>query len=460
MGGFLRDVLDFVTVAASFLWGMPIVILTVLVAVVLTVKTKAFQFRYFGHAFKHTLGNITNKGTEKTGISPFRACCAALASTIGTGNIVGVAVAITTGGPGALFWMWMVALFGMIVKYGEIVVAIKYREKDPLTGGYMGGMPQVAKNGLTKRWAWLGTAWAFMNLISMAYGVSVHSNGITTSVITAFDISPVLIGVVLVIITGIVVYGGFKRISAFAQMAVPFMALLYCGVGIYVIVMNASAVPGVLAMVLKCAFTGHAAVGGFLGASVAKALSTGMARGVFSNEAGTGFGSISHSNADVDHPVKQGLWGIVEVFVDTIVVCTMTGLVILVSGAWTGDVTSSALTAVAFSTGMGGNLKAATVFITVVLFLFAFTTIVVNIYYGEVSLARFINTKSTKNLYRLIGLFFVFIGCIGAVTDLYAVNDFIAAFLNIFCLTILFLKRKDIWELTQDYIEKYGKSKK
>ena len=261
----MNKIVDFMGAFSDFMWGIPIAGLIAVVAIIITFYTKGFQFRFFGKIIKNTLGNLKDKGSGETGTSPWRAACTSIANTIGTGNIVGVAVAIGVGGPGAVFWMWMVALFGMIIKYAEVVLAVRYREPDALTGNYVSGMNIIAKNGLGKNWRLLAHAFAFSCLISMCVGLGIHTNGFTDAITSAFEVSPVVIGIIIVIITALLAFGGWKRISGFCELCVPVMTIIYIVAGILVLAFHIEAVPGSLGLIFKAAFTGQAAVGGFAG---------------------------------------------------------------------------------------------------------------------------------------------------------------------------------------------------
>jgi len=335
----------------------------------LTLGLKAFPMRHVPKAFALLVKKPTE--TEKGDISSFQALMTSLAATIGTGNIAGVATAIALGGPGALFWMWMTAIVGMATKYAETVLAIRYREQDE-AGNYCGGPMYYIRNGLGQRWAWLAAAFA---LFGMLAGFSVaHALNET------YGIEMWHSGAVMMVLTAAVVLGGIRWIGAVAGTLVPFMAVAYMGAGLLVLVLNASQVPAVLAMVFEHAFTGTAAQGGFAGASVWLALQWGVARGIFSNEAGLGSAPIAHAAAKTDDAVGQGLIGMLGTFIDTLIVCSVTGLVILLSGLWSDGANGSALSALAFDAGVPGLGKHV---VALGISLFAFTTILGWCYYGE-----------------------------------------------------------------------------
>src|SRR5918999_268025 len=363
----------------GIVWGPPMLVLLMGTGLLLAFVTGGVQFRRLGFALREVLGKLRQKPTGGSGnVSPFQAVATALASTVGVGNIAGVATALTLGGPGALFWLWVSGIFGMGTKFAEIVIALHYREPD--ASGVMrgGAMYTLRKRGL----GWLGGIFALLTALA-AFGIGnmVQANSVAQSLNTTFGVSPAIVGGVLVVISGAVILGGIRRIAAFAEVLVPFMAIVYIGGGLVIVLTHLGALPGALRMVFEGAFTGTAATGGFAGATIMAAMRYGVARGLFSNEAGLGSAPMVHSTANTDHPVRQGLYGIFEVFVDTVLICTTTGLVILVSGAWQSGTTGAALSAQAFSTrlpGTGGNI-----FVTTSPVLFAFSTLIGWSYYGE-----------------------------------------------------------------------------
>ena len=317
-------IIDIMMAISNWLWGWPLLILTSAVAVYLSVRFKFFQFTRFGHAMKNTFGKIFDKGDGEGDISPFQACCTALASTLGVGNIAGVSVAIATGGPGAVFWMWAVALMGFIVKFSEITLGMAYRERDPETGRWHGGFYWYVRRGLGKSWKWLGIFWAVILGCAMVFAPAVQANSVVEAIRVSFDVPGWIVGVIFAVIMAVVLVGGIKSISSFAEKVVPLMALAYVIGSVFILVKFGSNIPHVFAMIFEYAFTPMAATGGFAGSTVMLAIRWGLARGVYSNEAGTGMAPLAHSSSSANHPVKQGLWGISEVFVDTIIVCTMT----------------------------------------------------------------------------------------------------------------------------------------
>ena len=412
---------DTITQANSWLnalvWGPPMLILLMGTGVLLLFVTGGVQFRHIGTALGEVLGKLRNRTAGKGNVTPFQAVATALASTVGVGNIAGVATAITLGGPGALFWLWVSGLLGMGTKYAEIVIAMHYRERDASGTMRGGAMYTLNKRGL----GWLGGIFALLTAVA-AFGIGnmVQANSVAQSLQATFGVSTSIVGVILVVISGIVILGGLKRIAAFAEVLVPFMAILYLGGGIVLLIMNAGRIPEVLSLVFRSAFSGHAATGGFAGATIMMAMRYGVARGLFSNEAGLGSAPMVHATAETDHPVRQGLYGIFEVFVDTILICTTTGLVVLVSGAWQGGETGAALSAQAFSSGLPGNWGG--IIVTSGLVLFAFSTLIGWSYYGETGAVYLFGTKVAVP-YRILWLVFIYLGSVGSLQLVWSIAD-------------------------------------
>ncbi|MGD9904203.1 MAG: alanine/glycine:cation symporter family protein [Vicinamibacterales bacterium] len=403
----------------GYVWGWPMIVLLLGTGVLLTVLTGAVQFRYLGFALGEVLGKLRQKkSTEPGSVSPFQAVATALASTVGVGNIAGVATAISIGGPGALFWLWVSGLLGMCTKFAEIVIALHYREADA-TGTMRGGAMYTLKNGLGL--PWLGAIFAgLVSLAAFGIGNMVQANSVADSLRASFGVAPSITGVVMVILTAIVILGGIKRIGEVTEILVPFMALLYLGGGTLILLRFAAEVPGAIALVFQSAFSGAAATGGFAGATVMMALRYGVARGLFSNEAGLGSAPMVHAAARTDHPVRQGLYGIFEVFVDTILVCTITGLAILATGVWSGGATGAALAGEAFSVGLPGT--AGNIVVTTSLLLFAFSTLIGWSYYGETGVVYLFGTRAAAP-YRVLWLVFIYLGAIGSLHLVWDIAD-------------------------------------
>ena len=402
----------------GYVWGSPMIVLLMGTGVLLTILTGAVQFRYLAFALREVLGKLTQRGTGAGSVSPFQAVSTALASTVGTGNIAGVATALTLGGPGALFWLWISGLLGMCTKFAEIVVALHYREPDS-TGTMRGGAMYTLRKGLGL--PWLGTIFALLtSLAAFGIGNMVQANSVADSLQSSFGIAPWISGVVLAAITAAVILGGIQRIGEVAQVLVPFMSVLYLGGGLLIILLNVGQIPGALGLVFEGAFTGTAATGGFAGSTVVLALRFGIARGLFSNEAGLGSAPMVHAAAQTDHPVRQGLYGIFEVFVDTVLVCSVTGLAILVTGVWDNGMTGAALSGEAFRIGLPGVFG--NIIVTSSIVLFAFSTVIGWSYYGETGMVYLFGAKAAVP-YRFVWLVFIFLGATGSLQLIWSVAD-------------------------------------
>ncbi len=364
----------------NIVWGPGMLILLVGTGLYLTVGLNFFTFKNIGAGLIHTWKGRSTKST-KGEITPFQALMTALAADIGTGNIVGVATAIAIGGPGALFWMWVTALVGMSTKFCEILLAIQYREKTE-AGNWVGGAMYVIKNALGPKWLWMGSMFAFFGIFAcIGTGAMVQGNAISNMTYATMGVPKEIIAIVLFLLITAVIIGGVKRIGAFAGKVVPAMAIVYIIMALIVIALNIEEVPSVFMHVIKEAFTPTAAEGGFVGATVMLAIRMGMARGIFSNEAGLGTAPIAHAAALTNRPLEQAAIGMLDTFLDTIIVCSMTGFAILVTGVWTADpqLNAGVLTSAAF----GEALPFGDYAVTICLMFFAFTTILGWCVYGE-----------------------------------------------------------------------------
>jgi len=399
--------------------GGPVLIAAILTTgIYLTVRSKFLQVRCFNLVLKETVFSIFQ--SEKSGkgeMSPFQALTTALAATIGTGNIAGVATAITLGGPGAIFWMWVSAFFGMVTKYAEVVLAVHYRKKSQ-NGMVVGGPMYFLEYGLKKRF--LAVMFAlFGSLAAFGIGNMVQANSAADAVRQVFNIPPLVTGIALSIATALVILGGIHRVAALTAKLVPLMSAFYV-MGAFIILLRfADQIPGAFAAIIGNAFTGSAAVGGFAGAGVLQAFRFGVARGIFTNEAGLGSASIAHAAAKTDHPARQGLWGIFEVFFDTHLVCTITAITILVTGVWIEGLEGASLTAAAFSRGLpgvGGYIVALS------LIFFAFSTLVAWSFYGEKCYEYLAGTGSVI-LYRVIWILLIPVGAMGGLRTVWALAD-------------------------------------
>jgi len=403
----------------GYVWGMPMLILLMGTGVVLTVLTRAVQFRYLGFALKEVLGKLTERTTGTGDVSPFQAVSTALASTVGTGNIAGVATALTLGGPGALFWLWLSGLLGMCTKFAEIVIALHYREPDA-TGTMRGGAMYTLRKGLGL--PWLGGVFALLtSMAAFGIGNMVQANSVADSLQSSFGVDERITGIVLVALTAAVILGGIQRIGQVTQVLVPFMSLLYLGGGLLILLLHYADLPGAVALVFESAFNGAAATGGFAGATVRAGMQRGIARGLFSNEAGLGSAPMVHAAAKTDHPVRQGLYGIFEVFVDTVLVCTITGLAILVTDTWQIEgMTGAALSGEAFRSGLPGIFG--NIIVTSSIMLFAFSTVIGWSYYGETGIVYLFGTKVALP-YRILWLVFIYLGATGSLELIWSVAD-------------------------------------
>ena len=427
MEGFLGVVEKVNDAVNGFVWGWPALILLAFVGVLMTVLTRFFQISHIGHWFKNTIGaifgdkNVTKHTSDKS-ISQFQSLCTALAATVGTGNIAGVASAIATGGPGAVFWMWIIAFFGMMTNYSENVLGILYRiknDKDEWSGGPMYYLKNGlgAKKGCKQIGAILAVLFCcFCLLASFGIGNMTQVNTIATNMLDAFSIPKFVTGIAVLILVGLVVVGGLKRIAAVTEKIVPAMVIIYILGTIVICLMHISSMGAVFASIFKGAFGLKAVGGGIVGSGVKLAVQMGMKRGVFSNEAGLGSSVMVHSNSNVKEPVRQGMWGIFEVFADTIVVCTLTALSVLSSGfidLETGKVVDSvtntgSLVGQAFGATFG---QIGTGFVAIALLLFAFSTVLGWSHYGTKAFEYLFGTKSTI-VYKVIFVLAVFGGAV------------------------------------------------
>ena len=403
----------------GYVWGTPMLILLMGTGVVLTVLTRAVQFKYLGFALKEVLGKLTQRTTGTGDVSPFQAVSTALASTVGTGNIAGVATALTLGGPGALFWLWLSGLLGMCTKFAEIVIALHYREPDA-TGTMRGGAMYTLRKGLGL--PWLGGIFALLTAIA-AFGIGnmVQANSVADSLQSSFGVDERVTGIVLVALTAAVILGGIQRIGQVTQVLVPFMSLLYLGGGLLILLLHYADLSSAVALVFESAFSGAAATGGFAGATVRAGMQAGIARGLFSNEAGLGSAPMVHAAAKTDHPVRQGLYGIFEVFVDTVLVCTVTGLAILVTDTWQIEgMTGAALSGEAFRSGLPGVFG--NIIVTSSIMLFAFSTLIGWSYYGETGIVYLFGAKVALP-YRILWLVFIYLGATGSLELIWSLAD-------------------------------------
>lgn len=421
MLGFMGQIEHINGIINGYVWGPPMLVLLVGTGIWFSLRTNVLQVRKFGYTMQQTLMKIFEK-PEISGadgdITPFQALSTALAATIGTGNIAGVATAIALGGPGAIFWMWVSAFFGMMTKFAEVVLAIQYREKNQ-EGSWVGGPMYYLEKGLGMKW--LAVLFSiFGALAAFGIGNMVQANSVAAALQTTFNVPPLYTGIFLALASALVILGGLKRIASVTEKLVPIMAVFYIIGASIILIINIGGLPNAFGLIFKHAFTPTAAVGGFAGAVVMDGMRRGIARGVFSNEAGLGSAPIAHATAKTDHPVRQGLWGIFEVFADTIVICTLTALTILSTGVWTSGLSGAALTTEAFNTGLPGNSGG--IIVSIGIFFFAFSTILSWAYYGEKCAEHLLGSQINK-LYRILWLPAIILGSLGSLTLVWDVAD-------------------------------------
>ena len=420
------------TAVNNFIWGVPAMVCIFGVGLYLSIRTNFLQIRKFPYAIKTTRGRIFRKRDASDGaITPFQAVCTALAATVGTGNIAGVAGAIAIGGPGAIFWMWVSALFGMCTKYAEVTLAVHYREINA-NGELVGGPMYYIKNGLSKKWHWLAYLFAAFGVLTVfGTGNATQVNTITTAINSALlnynvisesavSTSNLIIGIIIAILIAMILLGGIKRIGHVTEKLVPIMALFYIIGCVIILVMNASAIPNAFVQIFTLAFQPQAIAGGVAGVTVQQAMRYGVARGLFSNEAGLGSTPHAHALAKVKQPQDQGALAIIGVFVDTFVILTLTALVLITSGLIPEGMTGTALTQAAFSLMFGSFGK---VFIAICMLFFAFSTILGWYFFGQVNFNALFGSKYTK-VYSLIVVLFILIGSSLKVDLVWALADF------------------------------------
>ena len=446
----------------GFIWGVPAMVCILGVGLYLSIVTGFIQIRKFGYAIRCTVGRIFRKWEAKDGaITPFQAVCTALAATVGTGNIAGVAGAIAIGGPGAVFWMWVSALLGMCTKFAEVTLAVRFRERND-RGDYVGGPMYYIKNGLGKRWMCLAYAYALFGVCAVfGTGNATQVNTITAAIDTALlnyhviqpenvAICNLAIGIVIAIIVALILLGGIKRIGQVSEKLVPAMALLYIILGLGLIAMRIDQVPAVFASIFRGAFDPAAVTGGVVG-SFFLSMTKGVSRGIFSNEAGLGTGSIAHACADTKKPVKQGMFGIFEVFMDTIIICTLTALVVLLSGVEIvyGQAAGAELTISGFTSVYGNWVS---IFTAVAMCCFAFSTIIGWGLYG----ARCAEFLFGAKILVLFNIAYSLISIVGATVDLgliWSVSDTFNGFMTVPNLVAVFLLAPELLKLIKAHFE-------
>ena len=438
---------------SNIVWGMPMVILMIGTGIFLTVLTKGSMFTKFNIMMRYTAKTLFQKvdkaALDEGAITPFQAVCTALAATVGTGNIVGVAVAIATGGPGAIFWLWVSALIGMVIKYCEVSLSLAYRttnEKGEIVGGPMYYIDKgMGRKKLALLFAFFG------GMASFGIGASVQANALAGGLNATFGIDLRLIGAVVAVMGALIFIGGIKRIANVTEFLVPFMSILYIGGSLIALAVNVKEIPAAFALIFKDTFTGSAAIGGFAGATVMHACRIGMARGVFTHEAGMGSAPIAHASAYNDHPARQGLWGAMEVFFDSIVMCTITALVILTSGLWhdpayVNDGRGMSATAFENAFPFGQYI------VTIGLVLFAFATIVAWYYYGEKCIEYLFKGKKVAiRIYQVIYTAMVYVGCVASLDAVWEFADLFNGLMAIPNLIALIVLSGTVKRLNDDF---------
>ncbi len=433
----------------GLVWGPPMLVLILGTGFFLMVLLRFMPLRRIGTGFA-MIWRGRHRGDASTGeISPFEALMTCLAATVGTGNIAGVATAIAMGGPGALFWMWCTALVGMATKYAEVVVAVHFREKDE-RGEHSGGPMYAIKNGLGRKWLWLGVAFAiFGGFAGFGIGNMVQVNSMALALEATFAVPTWITGVVTMVLIGLVILGGIKRIGAVAASLVPFMCVAYVLAGLVVLVINAERIPEALDLIFSHAFSPIAATGGFAGAAVMAAIRFGVARGIFSNEAGLGSAGIAQAAGTTNNAVESGLIGMMGTFIDTIIICSITGLAIVCSGVWSSGESGAALSASAFEVSMPGF---GGIILTIALVIFAFTTILGWSYYGEKCWEFLLGAKTTLP-FRLIWVVAIPFGAITQLDFAWLLADTLNGLMALPNLASLILLSPVIVKLTRDYFK-------
>ncbi|MFC4712898.1 alanine/glycine:cation symporter family protein [Planococcus dechangensis] len=443
MERFLQGIAEF----SAWLWGIPLITMLLVSGLFMTFKLGFFQFRYFGYILGQTFGSVFKKPKGEGTVTPFQALTSSLSSTIGAANIVGVPAAIMFGGPGAIFWMWVIALIGMALKFAESVLAVEYREKNA-NGEFVGGPMYYMTKGLNMKW--LGIWFSFALMIELIPSIMVQGNSIASTVEATFNVPALWTGIITAVLVSIVVFGGIQRIGKVTEIFVPFMALFYVGGAFVILLMNVSAIPQFFMLVFSNAFSPAPVMGGFAGAAIVEVIRWGFARGLYSNEAGLGTAPIAHAAATTDHPVRQGFWAVVGIVVDTLVVCTATAFVILSSGVWMEDgamENSSALTSLAFEAYFGDF---GAILVTIALIFFVLSTILVVIFYGAKQAEFLFGLKAAHGM-QVVYIAAVILGAVGAAEVIWGFLDIMLAAILIPNIIAILLLRNKVKELTVEF---------
>lgn len=435
----------------NIIWGPVMVILILGTGIFFTIKTNFLQIRKFMLMLNITIFSIFKKpsSTNKKLISPFQALTTALAGTIGTGNIVGTATAIAIGGPGALFWIIISSFFGMITKYAEILLAVKYRIKKP-DGKINGGPMYYIENGLKNKF--LALAFSIFGLLaSFGIGNMAQINSISTSMYSSLKIDPLFTGMVVAIMVSLVIIGNVQRIAKTTEKIVPFLAIFYILITIIVLTSNYQNILSSIRLIIQSAFKKTAAVGGFIGSSFMLTVKSGISKGVFTNEAGLGSSPIAHAMADTEHPVAQAMWGIFEVFVDTILICSITGLAIISSGKWSSGLSGAELAILSFSQGLGNFAPHA---ISFCLLFFAFLSLLGWSFYGEKCLEYIIKTDKFNFIYKIVFSCIIVVGATSDIKIVWDISDALNGLMAIPNIIALIFLSNVVVKTTKDYLNK------
>lgn len=442
----MQSITGFLEGLNGLLWGAPMLVLIMGTGLWLTIGLRAMPIRRLPACLRLMMQGRKSEGHGD--ISPFNALMTSLSATIGTGNIAGVATAIALGGPGAVFWMWCTALVGSASKYAEAVLAVHYRERDA-NGQYAGGPMYYIRNGMGPRWRWLALTFAlFGALAGFGIGNTVQANSVADAMQSAFAVPTWVSALLMLVLAALVILGGVKRIGAVAGTLVPVMSIAYLLCGVVILALNIEAVPGAFLQIVESAFTGTAATGGFVGATIMMAIRFGVARGVFSNEAGMGSAAIAHAAAQTDSAVRQGLIGSLGTFIDTLIVCSVTGLVIVITGVWQGGGTGAALSTQAFSAGLPGGGAV----VAVGLVLFAFTTILGWYYYSERCAVYLWGTRVIRP-FRLLWVAAVPLGALASLDFVWLLADVLNALMAIPNLIALLVLSPIVFKLTREQLD-------
>ena len=461
MENFTAKVAEINSVVNGFAWGPLMLLLLVGTGVYLTVRVKWLQVTHFGRILKNTVGTLFGDRSKKDhgeNISPFQAVTTALAGTVGTGNIAGVTGAIFTGGAGAVFWMWVAAFFGMVTKYAEILLAMKYRVKDE-KGVYHGGPMYYIENGIGKSWKWLAVVFCLLGgLASFGIGNIAQSSEIAGAMQDLFGMKPLVTGILIAVIVALVTLGGIKRIGMVTSLLVPFMSVFYIIAGVILILMRITEIPAVFVQIFSGAFSLKSVGGGLFGYTIMMAMRQGFARGVFSNEAGLGSAPIAHAASSVEEPCEQAIWGVFEVFIDTIVICSITAFAVLLSGILNVEgglgayASKGAAAAAAFNTILPGTVGG--VVIELSLLFFALSTILSWAYYGENCWLYLANSKTVVLIYKVAFALVCIVGAVGSGTLMWDIADTLNGLMAIPNLFALLLLSGVVTKATKDYFSR------